>query len=183
LKFNNFSIIFSANSWFKKYGLVAIVIHSARFHISSNLFFSKFITSKSNLSLLIQSKQKSKSISKIKFWFLFIFRFFNAVVERIWVWLEIIQLSIEGGIKFHTLHFSFQNMKTFSSSLPSQFNSKKSSFFRQSECWSICISFALSIFFFYIILYRKVIEWLWLSNIKIGGVFVFSINRKFFKPW
>ena len=62
---NNSSIISIAKSWFKKYGLVAIVIHKADFQILSNLFFNNFTASLFILFLPIQSKQKSKSISKI----------------------------------------------------------------------------------------------------------------------
>ena len=103
---NNSSTIFTASSWFKKYGLVAIVIHKAFFQNSSNFFFNKFTLSQFTLFLSIQSKQKSKSISKIKFWFFSIPKFCRAVVERIWTWFTIIPLSIAGGIKFPTLHSS-----------------------------------------------------------------------------
>ena len=96
---------------------------------------------------------------------------------------EIIQLSIAGGMKFPTLHFLFQNLKTFSNSFSLRFNSKWFLFSRQSECWSIWINSASLMFLLYIILYRKHIAWLWLSKIKIGGKSDFSIRKKFLSPW
>ena len=70
ISFNIVFIIFIATSWFKKYGLVAIVIHKEYFQISLNFSFNNPKASWFISFLLIQFKQKSKSISNIKLWFL-----------------------------------------------------------------------------------------------------------------